>query len=210
MWWSPKIGNMLKGYTKHVSEDGIMRSVVDSPAWKHIDSDVTFDNFGKESRNMRLALAVDGVNPFKLSNKNWSTWPVLILIYNLEPWFFTKKFFISLCILISGKRSPTDGNIDVYLRPLLDELKQLWQGVLTLDFSQPKGSRRFNLRALLMWAISDFPTYGLISCLCCKGYKGCPCCGPDMDARSAKTGDLRLDRSTKGSKIVFGGINADI
>jgi hypothetical protein len=57
-----------------------------------------------------------------------------------------------------------------------------------------------------MWTISDFPAYGLISGLCCKGYKGCPCCGPDTDGRSAKTGDLRPDRSTKGSKIVYGGI----
>ena len=206
MWRSPEIAGMLTGYKKRVSEDGLMRSVVDSPAWKHIDNDIAFDNFGSESRNMRLALALDGVNPFKLSNTNWSTWPVLILIYNLEPWFVTKKFFISLCILISGKRSPNDGNIDVFLRPLLDELKELWHGVPTLDFSQPEGSRRFNMKGLLMWTISDFPAYGLISGLCCKGYKGCPCCGPDTDGRSAKTGDLRPDRSTKGSKIVFGGI----
>ena len=206
MWRSPEIAGMLTGYTKHVSADGIMRSVVDSPAWKHIDNDVAFDNFGTEKRNMRLALALDGVNPFKLSNTNWSTWPVLILIYNLEPWFVTKKFFISLCILISGKRSPHDGNIDVYIRPLLDELKELWRGVPTLDFSQPAGSRHFNMKGLLMWTISDFPAYGLISGLCCKGYKGCPCCGPDTDGRSAKTGDLRTDRSTKGSKIVYGGI----
>jgi hypothetical protein len=33
-----------------------------------------------------------------------------------------------------------------------------------------------------------------------------PCCGPETDARSAKTGDLRPDRTTRGSKIVFGGI----
>jgi hypothetical protein len=206
MWRSPELVGMLTGYTKRVSEDGIMRSVVDSPAWKHIDSDVAFDNFGVERRNMRLALALDGVNPFKLSNTNWSTWPVLILIYNLEPWFVTKKFFISLCILISGKRSPNDGNIDVFLRPLLDELQQLWHGVPTLDFSKPPGSRRFNMKGLLMWTISDFPAYGLISGLCCKGYKGCPCCGPDTDGRSAKTCDMRPDRSTKGSKIVFGGM----
>ena len=57
-----------------------------------------------------------------------------------------------------------------------------------------------------MWTISDFPTYGLISNLCYKGYKGCPCCGPQTDARSAKTSNLRPDQSTKGSKIVFGGI----
>ena len=184
---------MLTGYTKHVSADDIMRSVIDNPAWKHVDNDVAFDNFGMEKRNMRLTLALDGVNLFKLSNTNWSTWLVLILIYNLEPWFVTKKFFISLCILISDKRSPHDGNIDVFIRPLLDELKELWNGVPTLDFSQSRGSRRFNMRAMMMWTIFDFPAYGLISGLCCKGYKGCPCCGPDTDGRSAKPGDLRPD-----------------
>ena len=30
MWRSPKIANMLAGYTKHVSSDGVMRSMVDS------------------------------------------------------------------------------------------------------------------------------------------------------------------------------------
>ena len=181
MWRSQEIARMLTGHTKHVSDDNIMRSVVDSPAWKHIDTDVAFDNFGAESRNLRLALALDGVNPFKLNNTNWSTWPVVILIYNLEPWFVTKKFFISLCILISGKQSPTAKNIDVFLRPLLKELLELWGGVPALDFSFPEESRRFNLRGLLMWTISDFPAYGLISGLCCKGYKGCPCCGPSTE-----------------------------
>jgi hypothetical protein len=206
MWRSPEIAKMLRGHTKHVSDDGVMRSVVDSPAWKHINTDAAFDNFGHEDRNMRLALALDGVNPFKLSNTNWSTWPVLVLIYNLEPWFVTKKFFISMCILISGKRSPTASNIDVFIRPLLKELHQLWRGVCAQDFTQPAGSRRFNLRGLLMWTISDFPAYGLISGLCCKGYKGCPECGPETDARMAKTGDMCSDRTTRGSKIVYGGV----
>jgi hypothetical protein len=31
-------------------------------------------------------------------------------------------FFISLCILISGKKSPTSSNIDVFIRPLSKEL----------------------------------------------------------------------------------------
>ena len=93
MWRLSDIMRMLKRYTKHVSNDGVMHSVVDSPAWNHINSDVAFNNFGSEVRNMRLALALDGVNPFKLNNTNWSTWPILILIYNLEPWFVTKFFF---------------------------------------------------------------------------------------------------------------------
>ena len=96
MWRSTDIARMLTGYTKHISNDGVIHSVVDSPAWKHVDQDVAFNNFSAEVRNMRLALALDGVNPFKLSNTNWSTWPVLILIYNFEPWFVT-NFFSFLC-----------------------------------------------------------------------------------------------------------------
>ena len=99
-----------------------MRLVVDSHAWKHVSKDVAFDNFGADDRNLRLALALEGVNPFKLSNTNWLTWPKLILIYNFEPWFVTKKFFMSLSILISGKCSPSFKNIDVFIRPLLREL----------------------------------------------------------------------------------------
>jgi hypothetical protein len=206
MWRSSEIARLLTGHTKHVSSDDVMRSVVDSPAWKHINNDVAFGNFGCDDRNMRLALALDGVNPFKLNNTNWSTWPVLILIYNFEPWLVTKKFFISLCILISGKKSPTSANIDVFIRPLLKELQELWHGVDALDFSKPQGNRTFTLRAILMWTISDFPAYGLISGLTCKGYKGCPCCGPNTDARMAKTGDMLPNRSIRGTKIVYGGI----
>ena len=131
---------MLTGHTKHVSDNGVMRSVVDNLAWKHVNTDAAFDNFGHEDRNMRLALAVDGVDPFKLSNTNWSTWPMLVLIYNLEPWFVTKKFFVLMCILISRKCSPSATNIDVFICPLLKELHQLWRGVSAQDFTQPMGS----------------------------------------------------------------------
>ena len=155
---------------------------------------------------MQLALALDGVNPFKLSNTNWSTWPGLILIYNFESWLVTKKFFISLSILILGKHSPLSSNIDVSIRPLLRELQELWCGVIELDFSQLEGNHQFTLRALLMWTISDFPAYKLISGLCCKGYKGCPYCGPDTDACMAKIGDVLHNRIVRGSKIVYGGI----
>jgi len=85
MWRSSEITQMLTGYTKHISEDGVIRSIVDNPPWKHVDEHAVFNNFGAKKRNMRLALALDGVNPFKLSNTNQSTWPMLILIYNFEP-----------------------------------------------------------------------------------------------------------------------------
>ena len=61
-------------------------------------------------------------------------------------------------------------------------------------------------RAILMWTISDFSAYRLISRLCCKGYKGCLCCGPDPDSRMAKTGDMLPNRRVRGSKIIYGSI----
>ncbi|XP_072076439.1 uncharacterized protein [Arachis hypogaea] len=45
-------------------------------------------------------------------------------------------------------------DIDVYLQPLIDELKQLWDGVDTYDASEKK---TFKICAALMWTISDFP-----------------------------------------------------
>ncbi|WMV54577.1 hypothetical protein MTR67_047962 [Solanum verrucosum] len=51
--------------------------------------------------------------------------------------------------------------IDVYLQPLIDELKQLWiEGVLIYDIST---KQNFVMRASLMWTINDFPAYRMLS-----------------------------------------------
>jgi hypothetical protein len=71
------------------------------------------------------------------------------------------------------------------------------------DFAKPPGERAFCLRGLLMWTISDFPTYGLISGQCTKGYKACPVCGLETVVHSAKVGALQDDRTARGSKIVY-------
>ncbi|CAL8073350.1 unnamed protein product [Prunus armeniaca] len=52
-------------------------------------------------------------------------------------------------------------SIDVYLRPLVDELKDLWtNGVRTYDKATGK---MFTLRAAVMWTVNDFPTYAMVS-----------------------------------------------
>jgi hypothetical protein len=128
-----------------------------------------------------------------------STWPILIVLYNLPPWLATKKFFINLTLLISGKESPTSENIDVYLQPLLEELLELWRGIPAYDSSADgTNQKHFILKGVLMWTISDFPTYGLISSQQTKGYHGCPCCGPLTDAKKI--------RGPTGNKIVYLGM----
>ena len=62
--------------------------------------------------------------------------------------------------MLLGPRSP-GMNIDVYLRPLIDELKELWvKGVDTWD---AKVKRNFKLHAILLWTINDFPAYAMLS-----------------------------------------------
>ena len=48
----------------------------------------------------------------------------------------------------------------MYLQPLIDELKTLWNGVLTYDISK---KQNFQMRVALLWTINDFTTYGTLS-----------------------------------------------
>jgi hypothetical protein len=105
-----------------------MRSVADSPAWQYVDEEID-PFFAHEKRNLRFGLALDGVNPFRHNNTQHSTWPILLVIYNMLPYLVMRKFFVQLCIMISGKNSTTNENIDVFLRPLVDDLKLLWDGI---------------------------------------------------------------------------------
>lgn len=150
-------------------EDGVLRHPADSPCWKALDA---IDNFGNEVRNVRLGLASDGFNPFGTMSINYSTWPVLLIPYNLPPWQCMKNPNIILSLLISGPKAPGN-DIDVYLQPLIDELQKLWYGIETFDAS----SRcKFRMRAALLWTINDFPAYACLSGWSTKGRLACPIC----------------------------------
>jgi hypothetical protein len=81
---------------------------------------------------------------------------------------------LMLTLLIPGPKQPGN-DIDVYLEPLIEDLKELWiNGVSAYDaFTKSV----FNLKAVLMWTINDFPAYGNLSGYSTKGKKACPVCG---------------------------------
>ncbi|XP_026428097.1 uncharacterized protein LOC113323968 [Papaver somniferum] len=68
----------------------------------------------------------------------------------------------------------TSKDIDVYLQPLIDELKELWyDGVMTFDsFTKSE----FLLKARLLWVIHDFTALGTLSGCVTHGYYVCPTC----------------------------------
>lgn len=55
----------------------------DAEAWKKFDRD--FPNFAVEARNVRVALATDGFNPFGMGASAYTCWPVFVTPLNLPP-----------------------------------------------------------------------------------------------------------------------------
>jgi hypothetical protein len=133
--------------------------VCDSKAWKHIDS--TWLDFVMDLCNIILGLSLDEVNPYANLSTNHFIWSILFFNYNLPPWLMTKQLFVMLSLLIQRKKSMKNDNIDVYLEPLVEEFKTLWKGVWTIDVTRVDGFQTFLLKAICIWNIHDYPTYGL-------------------------------------------------
>jgi hypothetical protein len=69
-------------------------------------------------------MSTDGVNPFGNQSSTHSIWPIVLSLYNLSPWLCKKQKYMMLTILVTRPKQPGDC-IDVYLRPLVDDLKIL-------------------------------------------------------------------------------------
>ena len=99
---------------------------------------------------------MDGMNPFREQSSSHSTWPITLCIYDLPPWLCMKQKFIMMPVLIQGPKQPSN-DIDVYLRPLVEELLLLWNklGIRVCDEHKQE---HFDLRALLFVIINDWPS----------------------------------------------------
>ena len=114
---------MLQGWhASHRSELGAMRIPIDSIAMKHIE-DAWPEKFKDEVWSLRLSIAMDGINPYSLQNTNYFVWPIVVINNNIPPWFFVKNEHLMLSLIVLGRRQVK--NMDVYLQPLVDELKEL-------------------------------------------------------------------------------------
>ena len=117
---NPKNAKLLYWHSEERKNDGKLRHPADSAQWRNIDR--RFADFGAEPRNIRFGLSTDGMNPFGNMSSRHSTWPVTLCIYNLPPWLCMKRKYILLSILIQGPKQPGN-DIDVYLAPLMEDLK---------------------------------------------------------------------------------------
>ncbi|KAG7556996.1 Transposon En/Spm-like [Arabidopsis suecica] len=187
MYQSEKTAASMRWHAEHESEEGLMCHPSDAAEWKNFQQ--LHPSFAEEPRNVYLGLCTDGFNPFGMS-KNHSLWPVILTPYNLPPDMCMKSEYLFLTILNSGPNYPR-ASLDVFLQPLIDELQELWHnGVEAYDVSL---DQNFNLKAVLLWTISDFPaygmlsgcdfpTYGMLSGWTTHGRLSCPICMEDTNA----------------------------
>ena len=99
-----------------------MRHPADSQAWKMFNSQHV--EFSSDPRNVRLGLSSDGFNLYEHMSIAHSTWSVILFPYNFPPWMCMKRPSFMLSLVIPGPFSPGN-DIDVYLKPLIEELKEL-------------------------------------------------------------------------------------
>ncbi|XP_074326587.1 uncharacterized protein LOC141664530 [Apium graveolens] len=114
----------MRWYKNRDVKDGEISHPVDGEEWKNFDR--RYPSFAQEIRNIRLALATDGFNPFGPNGKKtYSVWPMVIVVYNLPPSMCMKKPYMFMTDIVPGSNS-IGKDINIYLRPLIDELKILW------------------------------------------------------------------------------------
>ncbi|GKF92548.1 transposon, En/Spm-like protein, partial [Tanacetum coccineum] len=175
---------------KHISwhkkarREGALTHPSNGEAWKHLDR--CDPSFAEDARNVRLGLSMNGFNPFGHSAIPYSCWPIFVTPYNLTPWMCMEEGVIFLTLIILGPHNLRK-NIDVYLRPLIEELKMLWKkdGVTTYDVST---EQNFQMRSALLCTINDFPAYGMLSGWSTHRKLSCPYCMENTMAFTLKHG----------------------
>ena len=67
-----------------------------------------------------------------------------------------KNEHLMLALIVPGRRLVK--NMDVYLQPLVDELKELWDGINVYDVSRPIATERsFMLYGICAYTTHDYP-----------------------------------------------------
>jgi len=104
----------------------------------------------QETTDIALQLLLDGVQ--LVERGNHSSTPVILINYNLPPALRYQKHNIMVSLIIPGPKKYKD--VDSFLYPLVEELKQLRTGITAYDAYR---RRPFTLRAEAVLVTGDGP-----------------------------------------------------
>jgi hypothetical protein len=123
-------------------------------------------------------LSINGFQPHSIDSSPYSCWPVFIMPYNLPPNKCFKQLFIFLSLVILGHQE-LKKQMNIFLRPLIKEVKELWQGV---DEHDSHLKCQFILCPAYLWSIHDYLAYDKFVGWCVHGQLNCPICMDDSIA----------------------------
>jgi len=79
---------------------GVLQISADGSAFREIEEKWAY--FKDEPRNVRLSLAVDGVNQFRELWSIYSLWLIFVINNNIPPWMSMKRENIMLKTIVLG------------------------------------------------------------------------------------------------------------
>jgi hypothetical protein len=127
----------------------------------------------------------DGFTSFSDNATSSSYWPVFAVPYNLSPSLCIKYEFMFLCLVVPAPDHPRP-KLNVMLKPLTNELKELWIGVEAYDSHK---KQKFTLWAAYLWSIRDFMAYNIFAGWSVYGRLTCPICRSNIDCFRLTAGE---------------------
>ena len=120
------------------------------------------DKFKDEVHNLILSITINGVNPYSQPDNTYTVWHVMAFNNNIPPWLYVNNGHLMLALIVPGRKQVN--NMDVYLRPLFKEFKELWEGLHVYDVSRPIPlERSFTLYGICAYTTHDYLGIGFYS-----------------------------------------------
>ena len=93
------IAQYMDYHARNRSQDDVIQMSAYGSAFR--DMEENWPHF-KEPRNLRIYLAIDGVNPFAQMKSIYTVWPIFVIKNNIPPWLSIKREHIMLSMIIPG------------------------------------------------------------------------------------------------------------
>jgi hypothetical protein len=97
---SSKTASLTRWHDEHQRKDDSLRHPANSILWT--DFDAKHPKFADDSRNIRLAFATDGFNPYRTRNVTYNVWPGILIPLNFPPLICMKDSNFIMSVLIPG------------------------------------------------------------------------------------------------------------
>jgi hypothetical protein len=135
----------------------MLRHPTDGSQWRAIDQE--FPKFIDDARNLRFALSINGMNPFREQS---ALGLLLYVSATLTSSMIVHEAEVHCDASAYPRPEATRNDIDVYLRQLVEEILLLWSSTGVRVWDEYK-QEHFDLRALLCITITDWPTLSNLS-----------------------------------------------